>query len=214
MKDNKKAWLCYMVGSCEQGSEGWSSMLYPVVCYGNTDEEILDDYRTKLHTLLGKDIIGEISYGSDGSVYSHYPIHKVFLPRDIYGDVKDYSISLVYRKHDVSHDNYQATVGETHTGGAIRIKKEKQMNCAAVICVSGIPDDEVCIPNHVSGKKVILYSNLCCEKGIEVTVNNHIDILPAYLTLHGCIMSYNTAAELGIDVGFDTVCWIDKEEEE
>lgn len=92
--------------------------------------------------------------------------------------------------------------------------KEEQMNCAVVACVSGIPDDEVCLPNHVSGKKVILYSDPCCEKGIEVTVNNNIDILPAYLTMYACIMSYNTAVELGIGDGFDTVYWIDKEEED
>lgn len=93
------------------------------------------------------------------------------------------------------------------------VKAVKKMNCAVVACVSGIPDDEVCMPNHVSGKKVILYSDPCCEKGIEVTVNNHIDILPEYLTMYGCIMSYNTAVELGIDYDLDTVCWIDKEEE-
>lgn len=79
------------------------------------------------------------------------------------------------------------------------------------MCVSGIPDDEVCMPNHVSGKKVILYNDQCCEQRIEVTVNNHIDILPEYLKLYGCIMSYNTAAKLGISDSFDTVCWIDKE---
>lgn len=88
------------------------------------------------------------------------------------------------------------------------------MNCAVVICVSGIPDNEVCMPNHVSGKKIILYNDQNCEKRIEVTVNNNLDILPAYLTLYGCIMSHNTAVELGIGDGFDTVCWIDKEEED
>lgn len=128
MKDDKKAWLCYIVGSCEQGSEGWSSMMYPMVCYGDTDEEILDDYRTNLHTLFGKDIIGKVSYGSDGSVYSYYPIHKVYIPREVYGDVEDYSISLVYSKHEVSHDNYQTTVGKTYTGEPIKIKKDVKNN--------------------------------------------------------------------------------------
>lgn len=87
------------------------------------------------------------------------------------------------------------------------------MNSVVVGCVSGIPETEVVMPNHVSGKKVILYREPSCEKCIEVTVNNHLDIMPEYFKQYGCIMSYHNANELGIDDEFDTVCWIDKEED-
>ena len=87
------------------------------------------------------------------------------------------------------------------------------MNSVVVGCVSGIPETEVVMPNHVNGKKVILYREPCCEKGIEVTVNNHLDIMPEYFKRYGCIMSYHTANELGIDDELDTICWIDKEED-
>ena len=42
------------------------------------------------------------------------------------------------------------------------------MNSVVVTCVSGIPDDEVVMPNHVSGKKVILYREPCCEKALKL----------------------------------------------
>ena len=120
MKDDKKAWLCYIVGQCEMGSEGHSSMMYLMVCYGNTDEEILADYRANLKSVFGKDIIGEVTYGNDGTVYSYYPIHKVFLPRDVYGDVEDYSINLIYKKHDDTNKGYKATVSASYTGESLK----------------------------------------------------------------------------------------------
>ena len=121
MKDcNKKAWLCYHVGQCEMGSEGHSSMMYPMVCYGDTDEEILDDYRSNLKSVFGKDIIGEVTYGKDGRVYSYYPIHKVFLPRDVYGDVKDYVIGLIYREHYKKDKGYKATISASYIGESLK----------------------------------------------------------------------------------------------
>lgn len=122
--NNKQAYLCYIVGTCEMGSEGWSSMMYPMVCYGNTDEEILSDYRANLQSLYGKDIIGDVTYGPNGEVCSYYPIHKVLIPCHVYGDVKDYAISLIYGKHDTDENGYKATVSSSHTGEPLKIIKE------------------------------------------------------------------------------------------
>lgn len=100
---NKRKYLVYIVGSCEMGSEGHSSIMYPMVACGDNDEEILNDYRDNLIKTYGEDILGDVTYGSDGTVYSYYPIHKVEIPTySVYGDVKDFSIILNFREHSIA----------------------------------------------------------------------------------------------------------------
>lgn len=92
-------YLCYIVGECEMGSEGFSSCMYPMIAYGNNDEEIIESYRDNLIHVFGEDIIGKITYGKDGGMFSYYPIHKVEIPLGVYGDVESMSILLNFKQH-------------------------------------------------------------------------------------------------------------------
>lgn len=97
----KKAYMCYIVGACEQGSEGWSSMMYPMVAYGDTDLEVLNDYAANIKALYGEDIIGNVEWYNN-EAHSYYPIHKVKIPLTVYGSVQDYSILLKVKPHNDS----------------------------------------------------------------------------------------------------------------
>lgn len=123
--DSKKCWLVYLVGSCEMGSEGWSDILYPCVCYGDTDEEILEDYLANIETLYGDDFMRKgLEYYEDGRVSSYYPIHKVRIPKSEYGHVKDYHITLIFGDHPDEPDDEPSTSSITYEGEPLYIKKE------------------------------------------------------------------------------------------
>lgn len=92
-------YLCYIVGTCEMGSEGFSSCMYPMIAYGNNDDEIVESYRENLIHVFGEDVIGKITYGKDGGMFSYYPIHKVKIPLNVYGDARSISVLLNFRKH-------------------------------------------------------------------------------------------------------------------
>lgn len=125
MNDSKKCWLVYLVGSCEMGSEGWSDIQYPCVCYGDTDEEILEDYLANIETLYGDDFMRKnLTHNKNGTVNSYYPIHKVMIPRSVYGHVKDYSIILTYGDHPDEPDDEPSTSSITYEGEPLCIKKE------------------------------------------------------------------------------------------
>lgn len=97
MKDT--CWLCYIVGECEMGSEGYADILYPMISHGATDEEIISNYKANLVSLYGEDPIGEVNYDSNGGMMSYYPIHKVMIPRNIYGSPESLSILINYHPH-------------------------------------------------------------------------------------------------------------------
>lgn len=102
--NNKPMYLCYILGQTEMGSEGLADIYYPMVAHGDTDEEIVEDYRANLISLYGEDVIGEIDYSTDGSMYSYYPIHKVKIPKTVSGDPKSLSILLNYTPNCVAKD--------------------------------------------------------------------------------------------------------------
>lgn len=126
MDDSKKCWLVYLVGSCEMGSEGSSSMEYPCVCYGDTDEEILSDYLSNITTLYGDDFMKKnLTHNKNGTVSSYYPIHKVMIPQSVYGHVKDYSIILTYKEHKNNLEDEPITSSCTYNGEPIIIHKKE-----------------------------------------------------------------------------------------
>lgn len=121
--DSKKSWLVYLVGSCEMGSEGYSSMMYPCVCYGDTDEEILSDYLANIETLYGSDFMRKnLSFNESGNVSSYYPIHKVRIPREVYGRVEDYIITLRYEDHRDDPEDELSTSSFTYEGESFTVK--------------------------------------------------------------------------------------------
>ena len=101
---NKPMYLCYILGQPEMGSEGWANIFHPMVACGDTDEEIVEDYRSNLISLYGEDLIGKITYAKDGRMFSYYPIHKVRLPRSVYGDPESLSILLNYKPRNDTED--------------------------------------------------------------------------------------------------------------
>ena len=97
--NDKPMYLCYILGQPEMGSEGHADIYYPMIACGDTDEEIVEDYRANLISLYGEDILGEIDYSTDGSMFSYYPIHKVKIPHTVYGNPRSLSILLNYTPH-------------------------------------------------------------------------------------------------------------------
>lgn len=123
-EDSKKSWLVYLVGSCEMGSEGNSSILYPCVCYGDTDEEILQSYLKNIKNLYQNDFMEKnISYNKFGDVFSYYPMHKVYLPRSVYGRVQDYTITLTYEDHREDPEDNPTTSSYSYEGEQVSIRR-------------------------------------------------------------------------------------------
>ena len=54
--NNKPMYLCYILGQTEMGSEGMADIYYPMIACGDTDEEIVEDYRANLISLYGEDV--------------------------------------------------------------------------------------------------------------------------------------------------------------
>ena len=69
----KKTYLVYQVGTCEMGSEGWSSRYFPCVAQGNTKEEVVNNWVENVKTLYGQTINPKYDSKSD-SYYDYYGI--------------------------------------------------------------------------------------------------------------------------------------------
>lgn len=95
----KKTYLVYQVGSCEQGSDGWSSRYFPCVAQGNTKEEVINNWVENVKTLYGVSISPKYNAKSD-SYYDDYGIYMNELILDVYGDVEPYKIENCFRKHN------------------------------------------------------------------------------------------------------------------
>lgn len=97
--DKKKTWLVYLTSSCEQGSEGWSGLMYHSVAFGNTDEEIYNNWIENVKKIYGVDLSKDLRC-SNGYWSCYYPLHKNELKTSVYGDSKALNIDFCYRKHD------------------------------------------------------------------------------------------------------------------
>ena len=97
----KKTYLVYQVGSCEQGSDGWSSRYFPCVAQGNTPEEIVHNWIDNVKLLYGVDLSNELHINEDTKYISiHcYKFCMNELKESIYGDSQELNIEFPYRKH-------------------------------------------------------------------------------------------------------------------
>lgn len=95
----KKTYLVYQVGSCEMGSEGWSSRYFPCVAQGNTKKEVINNWVENVKTLYGI-TIEPVYYESTDTYADYYPIYMNELVQSVYGDVQPYEIINCYRKHN------------------------------------------------------------------------------------------------------------------
>ena len=55
-----EAYLCYIVGTKEMGSEGRASFMYPCVAQGNDDKEIFQNYGKNVQKIYDVDITQDI----------------------------------------------------------------------------------------------------------------------------------------------------------
>lgn len=81
---NNKAWLVYLLTSCETGSEGWSGWQYHSVAFGVTDEEIYNNWVENVKQVYGTDLSEDLKC-TDGYWSCYYPLYKCELPRSAYG---------------------------------------------------------------------------------------------------------------------------------
>lgn len=96
---NEKKWLVYLLFPCEMGSEGWSGWMYYSVAFGNTDEEIYNNWVENVKKIYNVDLSEDLKY-SNGYWHCHYyPLCKNELPTSIYGDSQPLFVETQYRKH-------------------------------------------------------------------------------------------------------------------
>lgn len=95
---NKKVWLVYLLSSCEQGFEGFSGWQYYSIAFGNTDEEIYNNWLENVKMIYGVDLSEDLKC-INGYWSCYYPICKNELPTSIYGHSQSIFIEAQYKKH-------------------------------------------------------------------------------------------------------------------
>lgn len=96
--DSKDLYLVYYVGQCEMGSDGYSSMINVCVASGNTEDEVVENYKENVKRLYGYDI--HPTKTDSGQFVDYCPIKMVKIDREAYGHVRDYEVTLKYEKHE------------------------------------------------------------------------------------------------------------------
>lgn len=91
-------WLVYLLSSCEQGSEGFSGWQYYSIAFGNTDEEIYNNWLENVKMIYGVDLSEELKC-INGYWSCYYPICKNELPTSIYGYSQSIFVEAQYKKH-------------------------------------------------------------------------------------------------------------------
>lgn len=96
--DRKKTWLVYLLSSCEQGSEGVSGWMYYSVAFGDTDEEIYNNWVENVKKIYGVDLSEDLRC-TNGYWSCYYPLYKNELKTSVYGHSEPLFISECYREH-------------------------------------------------------------------------------------------------------------------
>ena len=96
----KKTWLVYLLSSCEMGTEGWSGWMYHSVAFGNTDEEIYNNWIENVKKIYDVDLSEDLKQWDNGSWSCYYPLCKCEIPTSVYGDSNPIQIIKCYREHD------------------------------------------------------------------------------------------------------------------
>jgi hypothetical protein len=95
---NKKSWLVYLLEPCEMGSDGWSGWMYYCIAFGDTDEEIYNNWIDNVNKIYGVDLSKDLKC-KDGYWSCYYSIHKCELPTSVYGHSQPINIEKCYSKH-------------------------------------------------------------------------------------------------------------------
>lgn len=97
--DRKKEWLCYLLSSCEQGSEGWSGWMYYAVAFGNTEEEVARSWAENVKATYGVDFTGRLKCHNGYWFCDWFRINMCELKTSVYGLSEPIKIEFPYRKH-------------------------------------------------------------------------------------------------------------------
>lgn len=96
--NRKKTWLVYLVSSCEQGTEGWSGWMYYSVAFGNTDEEIYNNWIDNVKKIYDVDLSKDLRC-TNGYWSCYYPLHKNELKTSVYGHSEPLFVNACYKEH-------------------------------------------------------------------------------------------------------------------
>lgn len=93
-------YLCYLLGDCEQGSDGWRTYMYYCVAEGNTPEEICKNWLENVKTLYNVDLSKDVCFGKSNTISFHgnkFCTSK--LKMGVYGHPQELNINFPYEKH-------------------------------------------------------------------------------------------------------------------
>lgn len=93
-------YLCYLLGDCEQCSEGWRAYMYYCVAEGNTPEEICKNWLENVKTLYNVDLSKDVFFGKSDTIFFHgnkFCASK--LKTGVYGYPQELNINFTYEKH-------------------------------------------------------------------------------------------------------------------
>jgi hypothetical protein len=96
----KKTWLVYLLSCCEMGTEGYSGWMYHSVAFGDTDEEIYNNWIENVKKIYDVDLSKDLKC-VDGHWHCHYyPLHKNELKTSVYGHSEPLFIDACYQKYN------------------------------------------------------------------------------------------------------------------
>ena len=97
----KKTWLVYLLTTCEMGSEGWSGWMYHCVAFGDTDEEIYNNWIENVKKIHGKDLSKHLRCNNGYWSCMWCKLCKNELPTQVYGHSEELNVEKCYRGHIV-----------------------------------------------------------------------------------------------------------------
>lgn len=111
-----KVYLVYLVDDCRQGSEGYSSIIFPCVVYANNDKTLVEEYISTVNKIFDVDISEDKTINTDGHIcFNYIPLYKTEILVSTNGHMKGIDISTNYTNHygdSVDHLNIAEKVYE------------------------------------------------------------------------------------------------------
>lgn len=99
--DKTKKYLCYILITCEQGTEGWSGWSYYCIAQGNTPEEVVHNWLENVKLLYNVDLSNDLQINKEtGHISIHYYTFCMNeLKESVYGNSQELSIEFPYTRH-------------------------------------------------------------------------------------------------------------------
>ena len=96
---NKKPWLVYITIQNEMGSEGWSSWAYHCIAFGDTEEEIYNNWVENVKKIYDVDLSEDLCCVNGNWHCYYHNIYKAELPTSVYGKSQQLLVKAQYKKH-------------------------------------------------------------------------------------------------------------------